>query len=1511
MEDALLSEEPLRLSTATFNDKSLLVSAELFPTHNSSPVSGLIDSGCTARGFAARSLVRTRNILTTPTPFTRTLLLADGRPAPSAVSEYFIAPVRIGNHEELCLFFVTDLAADAPLIFGLPWLRRHNPAIDWSVPEISFSSAYCRQHCCPPWLDPRAPLIPNRAAAFHDLPIPGEPSPNPPPRRPFQAYVEDYSEDDNPQPASDPNAPFLDVPLEASPETHLYRTKPVDLAGPETRAIMIAAGTGIPRPIAKRAGSRRSTSLPKAPLPKRHPELRVAACQESYKTAPTAWLERPDLEDIAHVPALRFARFCQDPAVRAMTVTWHDLDRPAPRPLPMLPDISEDLARDILLGRADLAEVRPLFPDSAQDFLTECYRSAPAHLTKITQSDIDKFLAGKPALPDDEIRRRLPDWLRDLSAAFLPRLADQLPPHRSWDHRIELMPGREPPYQKSRPLSPAELQVVRKWLDDNLSKGFIRESRARCAAPLLLAAKPGGGVRICQDYRGLNSVTIKNRYPLPLIRETLDAVSKAKVFTKLDVIAAFNKLRIAEGHEWKTAFITRFGLFESLVMPFGLCNAPASFQHYINHTLFDLLDVICTAYLDDVLVFSASKAEHRKNVREVVKRLQDAGLQIDLEKCEFETTRTKYLGLIVTTDGIQMDPEKVKTIQDWLPPPTLRDLQRFLGFANFYRRFIQGFSSICRPLNDLLRKTTPWKWEPVCDAAFRALKAAFASAPILAPFDYSRRTVLETDASDWASGGILSQYDDSGALRPVAYFSSKHSAQECNYEIYDKELLAIIKSMEEWRPELQGSQEPVEILTDHKNLEYFMTTKTLNQRQVRWSEFLAGFNFRIVYRPGSRAVRPDALSRKAEDRPARADPTDDRVKNRQRTVLPKSCLSPAVLDDLRLSFAAFKDLCEATDSADISALPALLTLPDDETPIDDLIDRAYTRNEIAQTALAAIRDPETRRWPRAIRGVMRVALRDCSVRENRIFWNDKLWIPEDPELRTQIIYRSHSSGPAGHPGRLKTLDLVSRTYWWPRLSRDVQAYVKACELCIRTKAPRSVPPGFLQPLKLPFQPWEDISVDYITPLPPSNRHGRTFNHIAVVVDRLTKMRHFIPTVGLSAEELADAFVSRVYCLHGTPRTIVSDRGSQFVSAFWSSLSSRLGVTLAHSSAFHPETDGQTERFNAVLEQYLRAYMNFAQDDWPDWLPLAEFSSNNAVSETTGVSPFFANYGFNPRLGVEPRLPCPPGYSAHQKAEYLKANNVADRFERILSQLRALAADAARRYEENANASRDDSPRFTVGDRVFLDIRNMKTNRPMKKGDDKWAGPFAITATYRRACALSLPPEYRVFPVFHHSLLQHAPASPGLHGQAEINAAESRNLRGRILSRNDETDEIEERWEFDNLLDSRRRGPRTLEYLVQWKYHAATWQPAIDLKGCDDALYAFHRAHPAKPGPPSWLSKAPLRTSGSAPAPSSPSPFVRRLAYTALPADTGLPLAKAVCRLSKSVRFAQQLTVRII
>jgi hypothetical protein len=946
----------------------------VFPlAHANVETRSLIDSGCSGKAFIDRLFAQFHKLPMFPMPKARPLLLANGHVS-DTLTEYTILPMKIGSHHEPCLFYVTTLAANTPVILGLPWLRRHNPSIDWSSMSMQMDSWYCQRHCCSGDC-----ILPTVTAP---------PSPRSPTKALYHVHFESNYRPPSVVDAADIKPPQAGgIPMELAPELtpgrQHYRTRRVNPLE-ETRGLMVPSRPDTKPAPARIVRGRRIQSRPPSknplpplsvPLPQPQPQPHTEDCY--------------DFDDIKVSNAPSFLAFCRQPNVRASRTTWAELDAassPPPNPFDDIPNLTEEEFWSVMLGQVP-ETLYSVFPTRFHGFLNECKHSV--YLRSLKPSDIEKFMKGKLPLTDDELEKKLPDWLQDKLIGFIAQKADELPPRRAWDHKIDITPGKEPPYQKNRPFSPPELQVIRKWLDDNLDKGFIRESRARCAAPLLLAAKPGSGVRICQDYRGLNNVTIKNRYPLPLIRETLDALCNAKWYTKLDIIAAFNKLRIAEGHEWKTAFITRFGLFESLVMPFGLCNAPASFQNYINHTLHDLLDRTCTAYLDDVLIYSANKAEHRKHVREVVQRLIDAGLQIDIQKCEFEVTETKYLGLIVSPGGIKMDPEKVATIASWLEPPHLKDLQKFLGFANFYQRFIQGFSKICQPLNKLLRKDTLWLWTTEHTKAFEALKSAFASAPVLAMYDFTKKTILETDASDWASGGVLSQYDENGILRPVAYFSSKHSGTECNYEIYDKELLAIIKSLEEWRPELQGSAEPFEIITDHKNLEYFTTTKALSQRQVRWSEFLSQFNFRITYRPGSRAIRPDALSRLPGYRPNKNNFSDDRVKNRLRTVLPPEVFDPAVLQEL-------------TAGSAVHAAPILL--PAMDKPIDDLIQTAYERSDMAQDMIKTLADPALRRWPTHLRKIIRVPMVDCELRQGRVWYRDRQFAPPDDELRTQILY---------------------------------------------------------------------------------------------------------------------------------------------------------------------------------------------------------------------------------------------------------------------------------------------------------------------------------------------------------------------------------------------------------------------------------------------------------------------------------------------------------------------------
>ncbi|CBF89606.1 hypothetical protein AN0376.2 [Aspergillus nidulans FGSC A4] len=613
----------------------------------------------------------------------------------------------------------------------------------------------------------------------------------------------------------------------------------------------------------------------------------------------------------------------------------------------------------------------------------------------VSLADIQKALAPKRHIdPRTKLPRQYWKYLR----LFEQDKAEELPPHRGdgIDHKIELVreeSGKDPevPWGPLYNMTQEELIVLRKTLSELLQKGFIRVSHSPAAAPVLFVRKPGGGLRFCVDYRALNAITKKDRYPLPLIHETLNQIGQARWFTKLDVSAAFHKIRIAKGQEWMTAFRTRYGLFEWLVTPFGLANAPSTFQKYINWTLREYLDEFCSAYIDDVLVYTnGDLRQHRKHVRMVLKKLEEAGLYLDIKKCEFECKETKYLGFIIQAGkGIKMDPEKVKAIKEWETPTTIKGVRGFLGFANFYRRFIPNFSGI---------KGTPFLWTKECQDSFDLLKEKFITGPVLATFNPSYRTVVETDSSGYNTGGVLSQYNEKGELHPCAYFSKRNSPAECNYEIYDKELLAIVRCLEAWDAELRSCGE-FQVITDHKNLEYFFSPRKLTERHVRWSLFLSRFNFKLVYRKGSANQRADALSRRDQDMP---DDKDDRVKSRTMQLFSKKHLGKMVVATLQPTGEPPREPCEK----------------------GDMWKEALKQDKGYNGAIQCLKDG-ARKFPPHLQ--LKVGTSECQLdAQGYILFRGRRWVPGSEQLRTNIIQAAHDSMLTGHPGREQTYMLVSR-----------------------------------------------------------------------------------------------------------------------------------------------------------------------------------------------------------------------------------------------------------------------------------------------------------------------------------------------------------------------------------------------------------------------------------------------------------------------------------------------------
>jgi RNase H-like domain found in reverse transcriptase/Reverse transcriptase (RNA-dependent DNA polymerase)/Integrase zinc binding domain/Chromo (CHRromatin Organisation MOdifier) domain/Retroviral aspartyl protease len=969
--------------------------------------------------------------------------------------------------------------------------------------------------------------------------------------------------------------------------------------------------------------------------------------------------------------------------------------------------------------------------------------------------------------------KHIPEEYRQYASLFQEELDTGLPEHSQWDHEIPLKEGVQLRFSKIYPLNQEQQEALREYIRENLRKGYIRPSTSPVGYPILFVPKKNGKLRLCVDYRHLNDNTIKNRYPLPLIPELRDRLHGANWFTALDLKGAYNLIRIKEGEEWKTAFRTRYGLYEYLVMPFGLTNAPASFQTMINSVLKDYLDDFVIVYLDDILIFSKTIEEHKEHVHQVLRKLREAKLLVEPAKSEFHTQRVKYLGYIIEPGKIGMDPDKIKAIKEWPEPKNVTDVRAFQGYVNFYRQFIKGYGDIARPLTDMTRKDTPFNWDDKPREAFEELKSRVTSEPILMMPDPSKPFEAETDASDGALGGQLGQRDDEGRLHPVAFFSKKLSGPELNYPIHDKELMAIIEAFKEWKHYLSGTTHQVKVYTDHKNLTYFTTTKELNKRQTRWSEFLSEFNFQIVYRKGSENGRADALSRRSDHM------TETPVASTQ-------LLKTNTDGSLEL---AHKGICYLYK-----------VQPDQEW--ESRMTDAYEHDDYIR------QNPDT------------------MVKNGKFYhYQGRIYVPE--KLQNEEIKRIHEAKAHGHNGITKTVKRIQQNYNFPGILTKVKKVIHNCVTCARSKAPRHKPYGELQALPTPDRAWRSIALDFVVKLPTSTEPmtGTKFDSILVITDRLTKFGHFIPyKEATNSEELAYVFLRTIISIHGLPDEIVTDRGTTFTSKFWQSLMNQLGANHKLSTAYHPQTDGQTERLNQTLEQYLRCYVNYQQDNWVSLLPLAQFADNSAPTETTKISPFYANYGFQPEAYREPRTTT----SISEKAQ-IKAQDLQKLHQLLQHEL----SFVQQRMTHYANQKRLKGPTFQRGDMVYLIRRNIKTTRPSDKLDFKKLGPFPIVKVISQTnYELSLPKGMRIHPIFHISLLEPAPADADIQDSIEV------------------IPEQEEEYEVERILDTEWKD-NEIKYLVRWKGYEPnddTWEPVTNLRNCQHLVRKFHLRNPDRPKP---------------------------------------------------------------
>ena len=793
-------------------------------------------------------------------------------------------------------------------------------------------------------------------------------------------------------------------------------------------------------------------------------------------------------------------------------------------------------------------------------------------------------------------------------------------------HEIKLT-SDQPIRQPYRRIPPQHMREVQKLLQDLLDKGVIQRSGSPYASPTVLVRKKDGSIRLCIDYRKLNAITLRDAFPLPRIEETLEALGGSRYFTSLDMAHGYFQLIMHPDSVDKTAFRVPWGLFSFTRMPQGLCNSPSTFQRTVELIFGDLNMSKLILYLDDILVYSATFQEHLERLGVVFERLIENGLKLKGSKCHFFRSEVKHLGHVVGNCGVKVDPDKVEQIENWPTPRNGEEVRSFLGLASFYRRFISGFSKIAAPLHALVAmagsktgKNPEFKWSTEAEDAFRQLKRALCTTPVLAYPDFDRDFVVEVDASLRGLGACLLQAGSDGALHPIAYASRGLRGAEKNYSDFSSfklELLALKWAIaEKFRDYLVGSK--FVVYTDNNPLAHLQNAK-LGATEQRWVAQLAPFNMEVKFRPGKVNRCADALSRRPLEVIEVAEVVGDcaNIPCEIRSATGKGCTKVF-------------DVSKETVPKQSTVLPSftsceLATMQKEDEQLGEVWRHWLNKWESAQQG-EELNVPGVKGWLRE---------RNLIVEKNGVLYRKtkdavlgvvyQLLTPK--RLQKWMVESVHDNW--GHQGVNRTLSLLRTRCYWPGIAGYVRDHVRNCFRCVASKPPI---PTVRTPMRhlLAFRPMERVAIDFLK----LDRGRGGFEDVLIMTDAFTKYALAVPCKDQTAPVVAKALRDHWISHYGIPLQLHSDQGRNFEGKLVGEICKLYGVQKTRTSPYHPEGNGQTERFNKTLCSLIKSLEVSERKRWPELLPHIVYMYNATPHSVTGVAPWTLLFGQQPMIPVD-------------------------------------------------------------------------------------------------------------------------------------------------------------------------------------------------------------------------------------------------------------------------------------